>query len=50
MIGWKDVLAGAMSLLAGFFFATAATAQDTDDRMLTASEGLQMPGSEADSA
>jgi hypothetical protein len=50
MTGWKGVLAGSMALLAGFFFATAATAQDTEDRLLKASEGLQMPGSEADSA
>jgi hypothetical protein len=50
MTGWKGVLAGAMALLAGFFFATAAAAQDTEDRLLKASEGLQMPGSEADSA
>lgn len=50
MIGWKGALAGSMTLLAGLFFATAATAQDTEDRLLKASEGLQMPGSEADSA
>lgn len=50
MTGWKGVLAGSMALLAGFFFASAATAQDTEDRLLKASEGLQMPGSEADSA
>lgn len=50
MLGWKGVLAGSMALLAGLMLATAATAQDTEDRLLKASEGLQMPGSEADSA
>lgn len=50
MIGWKGVLAGLTALLAGLILATAATAQDTEDRLLRASEGLQMPGSEADSA
>ncbi|HKH12165.1 MAG TPA: nuclease A inhibitor family protein [Rubrobacter sp.] len=50
MIGWNGALVVPMALLAGFVFATAATAQDTGDRLLKASEGLQMPGSEADSA
>jgi hypothetical protein len=53
MIRWKGVLAGSMTLLAailvGLLPATAAPAQDTGDRLLKASEGLQMPGSEADS-
>ena len=50
MIGWKGARAGSMALLAGLLLATAATAQGTEDRLLKASEGLQMPGSEADSA
>jgi hypothetical protein len=50
MIGWKGALAGSMALLAGLLIATAATAQGTGERLLKASEGLQMPGSEADSA
>lgn len=50
MAGWKDVFVGSVALLAGLQFATAATAQETEDRLLKASEGLQMPGSEADSA
>ena len=50
MIGWKGVLAGSMALLAGLLLpATAVPAQDTEDRLLRASDGLQMPGSEADS-
>lgn len=50
MIGWKATLVGSMALLAGLLLATAATAQDTEGRLLKASGGLQMPGSEADSA
>jgi len=37
-------------LLAGLLLVAAAGAQETEDRLLKASEGLQMPGSEADSA
>ncbi len=43
-------LVGTMALLAGLLLATAAVAQETEDRLLKASEGLQTPGSEADSA
>ena len=50
MTGWKGALVGALTLLAGLLLATAAGAQETQDRLLKASEGLQMPGSEADSA
>ncbi|HEV2093006.1 MAG TPA: nuclease A inhibitor family protein [Rubrobacter sp.] len=50
MIKWKGALVGSAALLAGLLLATAATAQDTEDRLLKASESLQMPGSEADSA
>lgn len=49
MTGWKGVLIGSLTLLAGLLLATAATARDTETRLLKASEGLQMPGSEADS-
>lgn len=49
MIGWKGVLAGSMAFLAGLLSTTAVSAQDTEDRLLRASDGLQMPGSEADS-
>lgn len=41
-------VAGA-ALLAILLAATAANAQDTETRLLRASDGLQMPGSEADS-
>ena len=50
MTRWKGVFIGSLTLLAGLLLATAATAQDTESRLLKASEGLQMPGSEADSA
>ncbi|WP_166176745.1 nuclease A inhibitor family protein [Rubrobacter tropicus] len=46
---WKGVLVGTAALLAGLLLATAANAQDEEGRLLKASEGLQMPGSEADS-
>ena len=50
MNGWKGALVGSLALLTGLLLATAANAQDTESRLLGASEGLQMPGSEADSA
>ncbi len=50
MTRWKGVFVGCLALLAGLLLATAAGAQDTEDRLLKASRGLQMPGSEADSA
>ena len=50
MTRWKGVLVGTLALLGGLLSATAAGAQETQDRLLKASEGLQMPGSEADSA
>ena len=50
MIKWKGAFVGFVTLLAGLLFATTAGAQDTENRLLKASEGLQMPGSEADSA
>ena len=50
MTGWKGVFVGSLALLTGLLLATAAGAQETEDRLLKASEGLQMPGSEADSA
>jgi hypothetical protein len=50
MTGWKGALLGTLALLTGLLLATAAGAQETEDRLLKASEGLQMPGSEADSA
>lgn len=50
MIVWKGVLAGYITLLAGLLLAAAAGAQETEERLLKASDGLQMPGSEADSA
>ena len=46
----KGALAASLALLAGLLLATAAGAQETEERLLRASEGLQMPGSEADSA
>ena len=46
----KAALFGTLALLAGLLLSTAADAQETEDRLLKASEGLQMPGSEADSA
>jgi hypothetical protein len=50
MTRWKGVLVGPLALLAVLLLATVAGAQDTESRLLKASEGLQMPGSEADSA
>lgn len=50
MTKWKGAVVGLLTLLAGLVLATAANAQDTESRLLGASEGLQMPGSEADSA
>ncbi len=49
MIKWKGAFVASLALLAGLLLATAASAQDTESRLLKASEGLQMPGSEADS-
>ena len=46
----KGAIAGCLMLLAALLLATAADARDTQGRLLRASEGLQMPGSEADSA
>ena len=48
----KRYLPALCALLAALLFADPAAAQpaDTEDRLLRASEGLQMPGSEADSA
>ena len=45
----KGTFVASLALLAGLLLATAAGAQETEDRLLKASEGLQMPGSEADS-
>ncbi|CAA9424420.1 MAG: hypothetical protein AVDCRST_MAG22-2811 [uncultured Rubrobacteraceae bacterium] len=50
MIRCKGALVGSLALLAGLLLATTAAAQDTESRLLKAAEGLQMPGSEADSA
>ena len=50
MTGFKGAFVGFLALLAGLLLATTAGAQDTQNRLLKASEGLQMPGSEADSA
>lgn len=49
MMRRKGTFVASLALLAGLLLATAAGAQETEDRMLKASEGLQMPGSEADS-
>ena len=46
----KGAFAASLALLTGLLLATAAGAQETEERLLRASEGLQMPGSEADSA
>jgi hypothetical protein len=46
----KGAFVGSLVVLAGLLLASAAGAQETEDRLLRASEGLQMPGSEADSA
>jgi hypothetical protein len=45
----KRAFVASLALLAGLLLATPAGAQETEDRLLKASEGLQMPGSEADS-
>ena len=45
----QNALAGWMALLAGLLLTTAAVAQETERQLLGASDGLQMPGSEADS-
>jgi hypothetical protein len=45
----KGSFVASLALLVGLVLATAAGAQETEDRLLKASEGLQMPGSEADS-
>jgi len=50
MLRWNGVFIGTLALLAGLLLASSASAQDTEGRLLKASEGLQMPGSEADSA
>ena len=50
MTRWKGAFVGSLALLAGLLLATAAGAQETESRLLKTSEGLQMPGSEADSA
>ena len=49
MTGWRSILIGATALAAVLLLATAANAQETEGRLLKASAGLQMPGSEADS-
>ena len=45
----KGAFVASLALLTGLLPATAAGVQETEDRLLKASEGLQMPGSEADS-
>ena len=50
MTRWKAAPVCAFVLLAGLLLANGASAADTQARLLKASEGLQMPGSEADSA
>ena len=50
MTRWKGFIVGSLALLAGLLLATAAGAQGTEERLVRASGGLQMPGSEADSA
>ena len=45
----KGAFVASLALLTGLLPATAAGAQETEARLLKASEGLQMPGSEADS-
>ena len=49
MLRWNGVFIGTLVLLAGLLLAGSASAKDTEGRLLKASEGLQMPGSEADS-
>ncbi len=41
MIRWKGAFVASLALLAGLLLATAASAQDTESRLLKASEGLQ---------
>ena len=50
MMRRQGALVGPLALLAGLLLATTVGAQETEDRLLKASEGLQMPGSEADSS
>ena len=45
----KGAFAASLALLTGLLLATAAGAQEREDRLLKASEGLQMPGFETDS-
>lgn len=47
---WKAISICVLGLLTGLLVADGAAADDTGARLLRASEGLQMPGSEADSA
>lgn len=49
MYAWKGAMVAAVVLLVGLMLTTAASAQDNERLLLRASEGLQMPGSEADS-
>jgi len=49
MTRWKGAFVACLAVLSGLLLAAAAGAQETEDRLLKASEGLQMPGSEADS-
>ena len=50
MTRWIGALVGPLALLAGLLLATAVGARETENRLLKASEGLQMPGAEADSS
>jgi nuclease A inhibitor-like protein len=50
MTRWKGAFVACLAVLSGLLLAAAAGAQGTGDRLLKASEGPQMPGSEADSA
>jgi len=49
MTRWKGAFVSCLAVLSGLLLAAAADAEETEDRLLKASEGLQMPGSEADS-
>ena len=49
MYRWKGALVVASAVLVGLLLPTTVNAQDNETRLLKASEGLQMPGSEADS-
>jgi hypothetical protein len=49
MTRWKGAFVACLAVLSGLLLAAAAGAQETEDRLPKASEGLQMPGSEADS-